>query len=402
MNGSAQTQTLAKTNGTRSEARAMKGVVLYPCPVELDGVSLQGELLYQGLLHNKYKVVRSDFSCKWEKEWVYKTCKPDVAIGVGYWGNTPELVLHPQKFGVQPVPWFNADGWVANYVDVLNELPLIFTTSKWVKDVYIRDGVNKTKIVPMPIGIDTDEMSPLPQNDKSVLELRKMLGIEPDEKMILTIGGDTTSKGFQEVLMALGKIGEEFENWKYVGKSWLNGSPYYHRKEEFKIMKDYGIRREKIVFIDGAMSREFVCKLMNACDIYAAPSRIEGFGMLQVEAQSCKKPVLGIDAMGVKDTVVHGKTGYLAKVGKEIKLEEEWVYRSMGFPEKMKIRFDQPKTFDMRADIDDIKKYLLKMLTDDELCKKMGEAGRINAVENFDYRKVSLDLARTIEKELKL
>ena len=37
--------------------------------------------------------------------------------------------------------------------------------------------------------------------------------------------------------------------------------------------------------------------LIAACDIYAAPSRLEGFGMPQVEAGACGKPVIGIKAM---------------------------------------------------------------------------------------------------------
>jgi glycosyltransferase involved in cell wall biosynthesis len=28
--------------------------------------------------------------------------------------------------------------------------------------------------------------------------------------------------------------------------------------------------------------------LLSACDIYAAPSRLEGFGMIQVEANACE------------------------------------------------------------------------------------------------------------------
>ena len=39
-----------------------------------------------------------------QKEWLYEWFKPDIAIGVGYWGQMPELVLHPRRFGVEPVP----------------------------------------------------------------------------------------------------------------------------------------------------------------------------------------------------------------------------------------------------------------------------------------------------------
>ena len=164
-------------------------------------------------------------------------------------------------------------------------------------------------------------------------------------------------------------------------------------------MKDYDIRK-KVKFIDGPLSREFMCYLINACDIYAAPSRIEGFGMIQVEAMSCGKPVVSIDAMGIKDTIIHNKTGLLAKVGEETKLEEEWAYKWMGFEKKHKIQFDEPKTFGVKADIDDLAKHIYNMFTDEELRKRLGENARKHAVETFDYQKTSKDIYDLIEKKL--
>lgn len=386
----------------KSQGEKFRSVVLYPYPAELDGVSLQGDFLYNGLKKNGYSAVPCNRQANFEKKFLYRHFKPDVAIGIGYWGDIPDLVVQPMKNGITPVPWLNADGWVANYHEILNNLPLILTTSKWVKETYLRDGVQNKNIYPVHIGIDTDEIKPIPKDDERVLEMRKFLGIRPDEKFILTVGGDTTSKGFQEVLKALGKIGDKFRKWKYVGKSWESRKPHYHYREEMKIIKEYKLPKKNITYIDGPISRETISVLLSAADIYAAPSRIEGFGMVQVEAQSCGTPVLSVDAMGIKDTVVHGETGYLAKVGETIDLDCEWVYRNMGFKKKEKIIFDKPKTFAIRADVDDLADYLLKMLEDDGLRKKMGEKGREHAVKNFDYRKTSLEMAKLIEEKLKL
>ncbi len=379
----------------------MKSMVLYPYPPELDGISIQGEMLYRGLLKNGQETVPCDRGAVAEKELLYKTFKPDVAIGIGYWADAPRLIEHPLEYGIQPVPWLNADGWVANYHELLDSLPLMLTTSQWVKEMYYRDGLKNKNIYPMPIGIDTTQMRPIPRSDPRIIEVREMLGVKPDEKMILTSGGDTTSKGFQEVLQALGKINGDFPKWKYIGKTWEKGKPMYHCKKEIEIMKELDMKK-KVDFLDGALSREFMCYLINACDIYAAPSRIEGFGMIQVEAMACGKPVLSIDAMGMKDTIIHNETGFLAKVGEEIKLEEEWAYKWMGFDKKHMIKFDEPKTLAYRADVDDLAKYLYRMLTEDDLMKKMGENARKHAVENFDYLKTSKDINDLIEKKLDL
>ena len=75
-----------------------------------------------------------------EKEWYYRWFKPDVVIGIGYWGHVPHVVLHPQRYGVTAVPWLVADGYIANYREVLNALPLILVT-RLGQEVYIRDGI---------------------------------------------------------------------------------------------------------------------------------------------------------------------------------------------------------------------------------------------------------------------
>jgi len=384
------------------QSNKFKSMVLYPFPTELDGVSLQGHFLHQGLKENNYSVIGCDRDASFEKEVLYKSFDPDVVIGVGFWGDTPTIIENPLEQGKQPVPWLNADGWVANYHDVLNQLPLIMVTSNWVKETYKRDGVNTDKMYPMPIGINTQQMTPIPKDDPRVIAMREVLGVKPDEKMILTIGGDTTSKGFQEVLKALGKINGEFSNWKYIGKSWEFGEPAYHYKDEQDIIEKQELPDERVHYIDGPLSRESMKILLNAADVYAAPSRIEGFGMLQVEAMSCGIPVLSIDAMGVKDTIIHNETGFLAKVGEKIELEEEWAYTHMGFEEDHKIKFDEPKTFAYRADVDELAKYLLKLLTEDELRTEMGEKAHEHVVKNFDYKKVSLDVAKLIEEKLDL
>lgn len=60
------------------------------------------------------------------------------------------------------------------------------------------------------------------------------------------------------------------------------------------------LRLEKnITYANNTTSRNFMPYLIGACDIYAAPFRLEGFGMPQVEADACGKPAIGRNAMGI-------------------------------------------------------------------------------------------------------
>ncbi len=380
----------------------MKSVVLYAYPPQPDGLSMQGDMLYRGLKENGDEAMPAHLSSEFQKEWLYKFFKPDVAYGVGYWNYVPDIVHHTQKFGVTPIPWLVADGWVANYQKDLSELPLVLATCEWVKQTYARDGVNTKNFEVAHIGLETEIFKPIPKTDPRVKTVRKMLGIKDDELMILTAGGDVTSKGAQEIMQALKQVDTNFKKWKYVLKVWGGASADDHYDDEMKVIEELGESKDKISYIEGSLSGEFMAVLLSACDIYAAPSRLEGFGMIQVEAQGCGVPVVSINAMGPKETIIHEKTGFLADVAETVELTEEWVYTGMGFPEDHKVKFERPKTFAYRANVDQLAEYLMKLLTDDNLRLTMGQAAREHAVENFEYRKVAKNIADITKKKLKL
>ena len=99
---------------------------------------------------------------------------------------------------------------------------------------------------------------------------------------------------------------------------------------------------------------------------------------------------------------MHGKTGYLASVAETIDLESEIIYPDMGFKKQGRIVFDDPKTFAYRADTEELAKYLLMLLTDDERREAMGRAAREHVVQNFDYCKLAGEMTQTIKERLNL
>ncbi|PIN94452.1 glycosyl transferase family 1 [Candidatus Pacearchaeota archaeon CG10_big_fil_rev_8_21_14_0_10_30_48] len=377
--------------------KPLKILVLYPHPPEPDGVSMQGHYLIKGLRELGAEVMPCDRADNLQKLHSYKAFNPDVTIGIGYWGDSPEVLFSPMNHGLKTVPWFNADGWVANYHDILNNLPLIVATSNWVKSTYMRDGVKGDNIYVCPIGFDSETFYPISKSDEKIKKLRDLLGIKDDEKMIFTAGGDVTSKGAQEMFKALAKIDKDFPNWKYVLKTYDSSSAENHGVEEEQLIEELGLDKNKIIRLSGKYTPEFMAMLLNACDIYAAPSRLEGFGMIQLEAQACGKPVISINVGGPKDVIIHEKTGFLVDVATEIKLDGEWAYDWMGFEEKHMINFPNPKTFAYRADINQLAEYTLKLLVDDSLRESIGREATKHALDNFHYKvtaKKMLDLIK--------
>lgn len=377
----------------------MKVLLLYDYPPSPGGLATQGDLLHKGLQGLGVDVHAVNLESGQEKEWYYKWFKPDVVVGVGYWGHTPQLILHPQKHGVQPVPWLVADGYIANYQNTLNALPLILVTSNWVKEMYVRDGIKSDNIVVLPVGCDTDVFTPFSKNDPKVLAVRESFGISPNQLMLLTVGGDAASKGAQEVMQALSIINGKVPDYKYICKVWPQKRSRLQNSVDMELAKQLGIEK-KITYTTGIVSRNYMPYLIGACDIYAAPSRLEGFGMPQVEAGACGKPVIGINAMGLLDTMVHGKTAFLANVAQKIIVNEVVLGKESGYEDQHRIVFDTPRTVDYRASVHDIAKYLTDLMTDSPLREKMGKEGRNRVVKNFDYRVVAKRFVQIMNEKL--
>jgi len=377
----------------------MKVLVLYDYPPSPGGLATQGDLLYRGLLEMGVDAHAAHFESAQEKEWYYRWFEPDVVVGVGYWGHTPELVLHPQRYGVRAVPWLVADGYIANYQEVLNALPLILVTSTWVKEMYVRDGIEEAKIKVLPVGCDTDAFVPFRKDDPKIMAVREALGVSPEQIMILTVGGDAASKGAQEVMQALAVNDIKSPDWKYVCKVWPQPRTKLQNLADLELANTLGIDKS-VIYATNTISRSFMPYLIGACDIYAAPSRLEGFGMPQVEAGACEKPVIGIKAMGMLDTLVHGESAYLAKIARKIVASEVILGEESGFEESHKVVFSKPRTVDYRANVHDIAKYLLILMKDAALREKMGKAGRVRAVEHFDYRIVARQFVQIIDDAL--
>lgn len=366
----------------------MKILVLYSYPPAPGGLATQGDLLYRGLQEIGVEVRAANLRSDLEKEWYYRWFQPDAVVGVGFWGDVPDIVLHPQRFGLRAVPWILADGYVANYRDVLDDLPLILVTSDWVRETFVRDGIRGDHTVTLPVGCDTDAFIPRNPEDPKVRAVRDSLGVPSGELMILTVGGDAASKGGREVMEALATLGEEVPPWRYVCKVWPQERTDVQNQYDAELARALGIQ-DRVSFQTHQVSRNLMPYLLAACDIYAGPSRLEGFGMPQVEAGACGKPVIGIRAMAMLDTLVHGETAFLARVAQEIRITEAVLGPESGFEPGHRVVFDKPRVSDYRASPEDIAAYLKLLLNDADLRKRMGEAGRRRVVERFDYRLVA-------------
>jgi glycosyltransferase involved in cell wall biosynthesis len=117
-----------------------------------------------------------------------------------------------------------------------------------------------------------------------------------------------------------------------------------------------------------------------------------------VEAGACGKPVIGIRAMAMLDTLVHGETAFLARVAQEIWITEAILGPAAGFEPDHRVVFERPRVSDYRASVPDIADYLKLLLNDADLCARMGAAGSRRAVGHYDYRLVARRLMEILQE----
>jgi len=133
----------------------------------------------------------------------------------------------------------------------------------------------------------------------------------PTGRVILTVGrwcGDERYKGMDTLITALPRLLMEWPDVQLVAvgegddQEWLE-----------QIADGRGVRRH-VHFLSGLSYAE-IAACYQACEIFALPSRGEGFGLVYLEAMSCGKPVIGGAHGGAPEVIDDGKTGYLVQHG---------------------------------------------------------------------------------------
>lgn len=296
--------------------------------------------------------------------------KPDVVISVGDWHDFELLVDTPRQVGLTVVPWVVADTPAGDWAQRYNELPLVLVTGQHIKEVLSEVGVAPEKIAVLREAVDDEvwrrwddqqlsqflkmisvEHPSLPLPDRSNLVRAKQQGVP----ILFTTGGSGTAKGAQEVLSALARVDKSLP-WVYIIKAWPSKDSFGYCADELALAERLGVA-ERVRYVVGEFSSEFMVGLMNVCDLYVSPLRQLGLGLPLVEAQMCEKPVIAMAATATEETVRHGETGFLSKRDEKVQ--------------------------DIRADIDDLSQYLHVLISDAGKRREMGFKAGAYARETF-------------------
>jgi glycosyltransferase involved in cell wall biosynthesis len=149
--------------------------------------------------------------------------------------------------------------------------------------------------------------------------LRERLGLPLDKKIIITVGRNHPKKGYKfipEIVEYLSHKRRDFL-WIMVGKGneTIEDAAKEKQLEQYlKVIPAIGISKEGAEDLYTVPSTDLIA-LYKAADIFAFPTLIESFGLVNIEAMAAGLPVVVTDAPGCRELVIHGYNGLLSPVG---------------------------------------------------------------------------------------
>jgi glycogen synthase len=112
-----------------------------------------------------------------------------------------------------------------------------------------------------------------------------------------------------------------------------------------------------IVWINKMLPQNEVVALLSAASVFVAPSLYEPFGIMNLEAMACQRPVVSTRVGGITDVVLDGETGLLVPPNNP----------------------------------DELANAVSKIVADPKLGEHMGEAGRRRVEDRFTWDKVAVE-----------
>jgi len=180
----------------------------------------------------------------------------------------------------------------------------IISISSYTRERLINEQkISLEKISLLPVTFDADRF----KISSKPYYLLKRYGLQVQQPIILTVGRLSSFdryKGYDQILKSLPKIRHEIPNIHYI----LVGKGDDRPRIEQLISQ---LNLQECVTLAGFVADDELCDHYNLCDVFAMPSKGEGFGIVYLEALACGKPTVGGNQDGAIDALCQGELGAL-------------------------------------------------------------------------------------------
>ena len=171
---------------------------------------------------------------------------------------------------------------------------IIITPSHWSKEGFIRSGAEESRVVVVPLGVNTNIYHPLPIDERNTL--RQKFGID-NCFVFLNVGVMcNSSQGIGRLLKAFATIVEYYPDTKLIlkGRDAIFPSRDSIAKAGKVALTDTEMERIKsrIIYYGQTLSFLELAQLYQIADAYVSPYLAEGFNLPVLEAAACGLPVI--------------------------------------------------------------------------------------------------------------
>lgn len=254
---------------------------------------------------------------------------------------------------------YDLSSWVER--TALESADAIVAVSRGTREDVLRHfAVDPERVRIIHNGIDAEFFAPDPATDALARH-----GIDHGQPYVLFVGRITRQKGIVHLVRAIRQLDPG------IGVVLAAGQP---DTPELAAEVEAGVedaRRERpnVVWIPEMLSREEIRQLYSHAAIFVCPSVYEPFGITNLEAMACERPVVATAVGGIPEVVVDGETGLLVPV---------------------EFRSDDPMTpADPEQLTSDLAAAINGLMADPERRAAMGRAGRGRAVEQFSWSSIA-------------
>lgn len=197
----------------------------------------------------------------------------------------------------------------------LKKADKVFSVSRYLADFAKKHfDIDPDKFVPIPNGVDPDKF-----RTADPVHSRKELKIDPDRKVIVSVGGLVQRKGHHRVLEIIPDLLNRFPDLLYiiVGGGTVEGNIEDQLKNR---IDELGMQDH--VMLTGEVPHDSVHKYLCASDVFVLATRFEGWANVFFEAMACGLPVVTTDVCGNPEVVRQGQTGILVPFGDQTALKQ--------------------------------------------------------------------------------
>lgn len=187
--------------------------------------------------------------------------------------------------------------------DVISLPSLLEGTSKYIalsqseKDAHIRMGIEASKVLIIPNGVNADDYHDLPEPGC----FKRLYGIPEGKKIILYVGRIDQTKGIDLLIWAYKLILNEFEDVILV----IAGSDEGYKRSLVQLVKSNDLE-DDVLFIDYISEKQKLSAFIDST-VFVTP-RFYGFPITFIESCACGLPIVTTDGGDYLDWI-DGRVG---------------------------------------------------------------------------------------------